>query len=292
MRQNARAPKVHATEGTPSRRWSVGARRLAAAFAISVLLHGILAALWHPRHLSLQPEKATVVVSHVVTIEHRPKPTPRPPTVHPRHTTVIAPAHVAVATPGHSAPHRRVARRAQAPPRVRTLHHARPNPVRIVMGGQGAGAKTGKAPVGGAGAGGAGTGQGDTGSGSGAAASDEPCGYVEFVDIGGLFAIDKQRGGLLINIRMIVHFPDGHTEDVALDYPWYYPDQAANPWSDQNVKNQDFPVTFQWPPATKASGEPPLVKYVMQHTTRAGYTKLKDCPGEPSVSASPSAQPG
>ena len=158
------------------------------------------------------------------------------------------------------------------------------------MGGQGAGANTGSAPVGGAGPGGTGGGQGGAGSGTGAAASDEPCGYVEFVDIGGLFAIDKQRGGLLVNIRMIVHFADGHAEDVSLDYPWYYPDEAANPWSDQNVKDANFPVTFQWPPAEKTPHEPPLVQYVMAHTTPAGYTKLKDCPA--AATASPTAQPG
>lgn len=265
-------------------------RRLALAFAISVGLHGILAALWPPRRLALPPEKTTVVISHVVTIERRPKPTPRPPAVHPRHVVAIAPAHAAVATPGRAAPRRRVARRAQAPPRVRTQHHSVPNAVRIVMGGQGAGANLGKAPVGGAGPGGAGSGQGDTGRGTGEAASDEPCGYVEFVDIEGLFAIDKQRGGFLVNIRMIVHFPDQHTEDVALDYPWYYPDEADNPWSEQNVKNADFPVTFQWPPAARAPNEPALVRYVMQHTTRSGYTKLKDCPIGPT--ASPKAQPG
>jgi len=292
---NARPTGVHTSKETSFTRWSADTRRLALAFAISVALHGVVASFLHPPRAA--PSEKEIVVTHVVTIEHRPRPTPPPapkPTpqpVHPRHLAVIAPTHVAVATPGSAAPHHHIARKAQAAPRVRTQHHSKPNPVHIVMGGQGAGAGTGKAPVGGAGPGGEGTGQGGTGSGTGAAASDEPCGYVEFVDIGGLSEYDKRTGGFSVSIRMIVHFPDGHTEDVVLDYPWHYPDEAANPWSQQNVGNPNFLVPFQWPPPAKAPTEPPLVQFVMQHTTKEGYTKLKDCPANPAVSPAPTTQP-
>ncbi|TAM60886.1 hypothetical protein EPN52_03975 [bacterium] len=263
-------------------RWGPDAQRLAAAIAISLALHVLLAASWHPRQTTLEPERTTVIIAQVVTIEHRPKPTPTP-AARPRHAAVIAPAHVATAKPGRAAPRHHVKRAAQPPPRVRTRYHSTRKPAPIVMGGQGAGATTGKAVAGGAGPGGSGVGQGNSGAGAGAAAANEPCGYVEFVDIGGLFRVDKQRGGLLVNIRMLVHFPDGHTESVDLDYPWHYADDAANPWSEENLKNPDFPVPFQWPPASRASAQPALVRYVMLHTTAEGYTKLKDCPAEPSA---------
>lgn len=271
------------------KRWKTGARRLALAFAISIVLHGIIAAFVRPSRLSAPPQREIVVVTHLITIQHRPPPTlkPTPLPVHPRHITVIAPAHLAVATPGKAAPHHHITRKAQAAPRVKTRHHAQRTPVPVVMGGQGAGAGTGKAPVGGNGPGGAGTGQGDAGTGSGAAASAEPCGFIEFTDIGGLSRYDQSTGGYWVDIRMTVHFPDDRSAEVVLDYPWYYPSQAVNPWSDQNVENPDFPVTFQWPPAARAPYEPPLVQYVMQHTTAGGYTKLKDCPGAPTGSPSP-----
>ncbi|MDE2573425.1 MAG: hypothetical protein KGM44_13000 [bacterium] len=279
-------------------RWNDDVRRLALAFAISLALHGFGAAVFHPPRSAAPAAKEVVTVVRVVTIERRPIPTPRPPkptplAVHPRRIATIAPAHVAVATPGSAAPRRRVTRKAQAPPRVHTQHHSRLNPVAIVMGGQGAGAALAGPPVGGAGPGGEGTGQGTSGTGSGAAAADEPCGYVEFVDINGISEYDKSTGGFFVRIRMIVHFPDHHSDDVNLDYPWYYPNEAANPWSAQNVKNLGAGVTFQWPPAPKAAKEPPLVRYVMQYTTPSGYTKLKGCPGDATAApaaATPAAQ--
>ncbi len=65
---------------------------------------------------------------------------------------------------------------------------------------------------------------------------------------------------------------------MILDYPWYYPNEAANPWSDQNLKDPNFPTRFQPPPAGKIAGEPPLVKYVMERSTPEGMTLLRDCP--------------
>jgi len=77
---------------------------------------------------------------------------------------------------------------------------------------------------------------------------------------------------------MSVHFADGSSHSVMLDYPWYYASEAANPWSDQNLKDPSFPTRFQPPPADKASSEPPLVQYVVTHSTRDGMTMLADCP--------------
>jgi len=283
----------------PANTHGTNLRRLALAFAISLALHAAVVAFLHPARVAAPPQREVVVVTHLITIAHRPKPTPRPipkttPTPQPvrRHpAAVIAPAHVAVATPGHAAPPQRAKRRGQAAPRVQTRYHSTPSPVPVVMGGQGAGAGTGAAPRGGVGPGGAGAGTGASGTGSGAAAAEEPCGFVEFVDVGGLNEFDPRTGGYVVRIRMIVHFPDRHAEDVVLDYPWYYPDEASDPWSPQNTENPNFPVTFQWPPAAKAPLEPPLVQFVMQHTTREGYTKLRDCPGNSGASAAPAARP-
>jgi hypothetical protein len=80
-------------------------------------------------------------------------------------------------------------------------------------------------------------------------------------------------------IAMTVHFPDGSQQSVDLDYPWYYPDAQADPWSDYNEKNNpNAPTPFIFPPPDKASTEPPLVQYVMKHTTAEGLTTLRDCP--------------
>jgi hypothetical protein len=124
---------------------------------------------------------------------------------------------------------------------------------------------------------GTGSGAGAAGSGTGATSGDEPCGFVEFSNPHGS-QYDRATGGFHVDIRMSVHFADGSSQSLILDYPWYYPNEAANPWSAQNVKNPNFPTRFQPPPESKAAGEPPLVQYVIAHSTADGLTLLKDCP--------------
>ena len=77
---------------------------------------------------------------------------------------------------------------------------------------------------------------------------------------------------------MAVHFADGSSQSIILDYPWYYASEAANPWSDANLRDPSFPTRFQTPPPSKAWSEPPLVQYVVAHSTPNGMTLLKDCP--------------
>jgi hypothetical protein len=77
---------------------------------------------------------------------------------------------------------------------------------------------------------------------------------------------------------MAVHFSDGSSQSMMLDYPWYYSSEAANPWSDQNLKDPSFPTRFQPPPPSKLAAEPPLVQYVISHSTPDGMTLLHDCP--------------
>ena len=40
----------------------------------------------------------------------------------------------------------------------------------------------------------------------------------------------------------------------------------------------DFPMLMQPPPPALAAAEPPLVRYVVQHTAADGFTLLHDCP--------------
>ena len=89
---------------------------------------------------------------------------------------------------------------------------------------------------------------------------------------------DPRTRGFWVDIRMSVHFAGGSSQSMILDYPWYYPSEAANPWSDQNVRDPNFPARFQTPPPEKLAAEPALVQYVAAHSTADGMTLLHDCP--------------
>lgn len=127
---------------------------------------------------------------------------------------------------------------------------------------------------------GAGSGNGagnGNGSGADAADGDQPCGFVTFSDPHGS-RFDPQTHGFWVDIKMSVHFADGSLQSLALDYPWYYPSESANPWSEQNLRDPTFPTRFQSPPSEKLGSEPPLVQYVIAHSTPDGMTILRDCP--------------
>ena len=79
------------------------------------------------------------------------------------------------------------------------------------------------------------------------------------------------------NVEMTVHYANGMSESVALDYPFHYASSADDPWSAQNANNPNFPATFQTPPPDQAGSEPAIVKYVMARSTADGYTTLKPC---------------
>jgi hypothetical protein len=249
---------------------------MAVAFAIAIAIHEIIAGLI-PRTNS-PPEREVVSRFEIVhiTVRSIPTPTPPPPPKPPRvisHARIIAPVEpriVAQTTTGASARRETVHRQGAARPKPPKFSNTKPI-WDIPVGAQGAGA--GKASgAGSVGNGGNGTGAGNAGSGNGAAAGNEPCGYVEFVDPHGA-KFDPQTRGYWVDVQMSVHFPDGHVETVLLDYPWYYESAPQNPF-----QNQSAPMLFQWPPADKRDGEPPLVQYVMQHSAQPGITLLKDCP--------------
>jgi hypothetical protein len=163
---------------------------------------------------------------------------------------------------------------AAASPRQAAAQHYGAKPVWDAGAGSGAGqvaaAQTGTAP-------GSGSGSGTQGTGSGPATGSEPCGFVEFSDPHGS-AFDPRTRGFYVDIRMHVHFADGTSQSLVLDYPWYYASESANPWSDQNLRDPNFPTRFQPPPQSKLGGEPELVRYVIDHSTAEGLTLLRDCP--------------
>ncbi|MHB8178859.1 MAG: hypothetical protein ACYDA5_07915 [Vulcanimicrobiaceae bacterium] len=261
-------------------------RRLLIALALSVAIHEVAMALLPPvLPPPGEPKRAATQIA-LLQIKRRPQPTPTPtPQPQPTpvaivHTRVIAPVATPVPvhqTPGKAAHAERIHHQGAARPKPPHLTPATPIPQVVPTGGQGAGAghAAGAGSLGHGGSQGTGSGASGTGSGGG---GQQPCGYVVFINRNGLSLYDKQTGGFFVNIKMEVHFPDGRMAAVNLDYPWYYPNQAENPWSRQNLDNPDFPVTFQSPPPGKRSGQPPLVQYVMAHSTAHGFTLLRQCP--------------
>ena len=264
-------------------------RRLVIAFAIAIALHEIAAAFFHWSHSNTeQPER--IATTFVIHIQRRP--TPRPtPHLFPTPKPIATPRVVVKVNPAPAAPKAAAHKRGAAKSIAHTVHHT-PRIVHIAVpkiahagpgltrSGSGIGAG-GTSQGSGTGSGGQGNGTGSGGRGTGQyAAPNEPCGYVEFIPHAEP-EFDKGSGGFRESIRMTVHYPDGHSDATNLDWKWYYPSEATDPWSDQNLKNPNFPTTFQRPPPDKAANEPQIVQYVMQHSTPEGYTLLKECPPAP-----------
>jgi hypothetical protein len=258
-------------------------RRLLFAFAVAIAIHEIAAGVvpWHTQTLPPAPVE-TLTIAKITRIEHRATPTPRPtpaPTPKPIvHAKVIAETHVTprIINPGNPSQHQHVKRIASARPLVHTRFHSRAATIHVPTGGHGAGtSKNAKALTGGIGPGGNGTGESGTGSGTGGApAAHEPCGFVDFFETEDP-TIDSATGRIWEHIMIKVHFPDGTEQSVPLDYAFYYPSKDQDPFQQTSTKE----AAFQFPPPDKRADEPPLVQYVMDHTTSAGFTKLHECPG-------------
>lgn len=254
-------------------------RRELISLAIALAIIEAVAGAW-PSSLAVgtsPPEKA--MVAQIVKIEHLrtppPKPTP-PPIVHLRPVIFSTPHPVPKIV--NPAPKKANREEGLARPLVRTHYHSR-RVVNIPVWDRGGGFGAGHAAkgTGGGSTGTAGNGEGGTGNGNGGApGANEPCGYVDFININ-IPKYDKRSGGFYQDIRMSVSFPDGHQEAVDLDYQFYWPSEASFPFSDQNIGKNDA-IPMQLPPAEKLAGEPPLVQYVLKHTTPDGLTTLKDCP--------------
>ena len=124
------------------------------------------------------------------------------------------------------------------------------------------------------GAGGTGSGAASAGSGSGANAGVTPCGYVNII------ALQRKRVGGYVRVRVeiSVRLSDGSAQIAHLDYPFLYPDDRGDPFSPEHRNDPNYPVTFQTPPPELRATEPPLVQYVIAHSTPEGFTVLKPCP--------------
>lgn len=243
---------------------------MALAFAVAIALHEIVAGAIPPSAPQTPPREivSSARLLHVTLhafASPTPKPTPKPtvtpsPVPSPQIRMPVPVARTATYASARAAvPHRAVRR---------TAKNARPiwetgapaGGAIVAAAGQSADAEAGTAPQGSA----------------RAAEGQQPCGFVTFSDPHGSH-FDPQTRGFWVDIRMSVHFADGSSQSMMLDYPWYYPNEAANPWSDANLRDPNFPTRFQAPPPEKASGEPPLVQYVVAHSTSDGITLLKDC---------------
>lgn len=246
------------------------------AAALAIAAHEVLAGLVPASLLPSLVPAERVVRARVARIEVRPAPSavPSPPAVILTRVAPIAyrPVRIARSAEGRAAaPH---ARRAAATATVSPSRANKPvwdTATAATTGTAQLAAQSGNATAGTGDAG------GNAGNGTGSATGTEPCGFVEFSDPHGS-RFEPRTRGFYVDIRMSVHFADGSTQSLILDYPWYYPSEAANPWSSQNLRDPNFPTRFQRPPADKIAEEPELVRYVMQHSTADGLTLLSDCP--------------
>ena len=235
-------------------------RRLLAAFAIAVALHEAAALLVPTRPEPSPPERVIVERVSVTRFTPSPKPTPTPePTpppspIAPRAPVTTpsvpivpaAPLHLNAATELHSP--------APSPPTPNVAHTATGTEAVANTGQGSSGARAGE----------------DSGSGS------EPCGAVYFTDLRGS-RYDDKTGEFMVDVRISVTFSDGRRESVILDYPFSYANEAADPWSPRNRIIPSFPTTMQTPPPNLAKTEPPLVRYVLAHSTPQGTTLLPPC---------------
>ena len=246
---------------------------MAIAFAASIAVHEIAAGTIPGNPATAPPEREIVTRVQVLRIVRRPvvKAAQQPVATQPPVSTPLPQRvrEIASAVEGRPRP-----RHDPAPPRAAAAQRYGAKPVWDVGAGTGAGqlaaAQTGTAL-------GSGSASGAQGTGSGPATGSEPCGFVEFSDPHGS-AFDPRTRGFYVDVRMRVHFADGTSQSLVLDYPWYYASESANPWSDANLRDPNFPTRFQPPPQGKLGNEPELVRYVIDHSTPEGLTLLRDCP--------------
>ncbi len=242
--------------------------------ALEVILAG---RSWPPA--AAPPER---IVASTVVLERAaptPSPTPRPrPTPPPAPVVHVTPAPAERAAPAalhHAGGVSAAAPRAEHP----IVHRAVTRPkatgtsgVALAPGrGTGAGSGSGTGDDAGSGAG-----DGSGGDGMGAVNADVPCGDVDFVPD------DKPRivGDVSYEtIRATVHYPDGHQDSDDFPYPWVYADYMdADPWSPLNVRKTTTIAAQLPPPGSDTHRYPELIRYILDHTTPAGWTILQPCP--------------
>jgi len=151
----------------------------------------------------------------------------------------------------------------------------------ISSGGQNAGEGNAQG-AGSLGNGGAGQGAGNQGAGAGGGGA--MCGAVDFEALGKA-GFDPDSGTYeRNNIVAVIHYTDGTSDRVPLDWTWRYKTEDDDPFSNPNQPI----VRFQFPPAAQRASEPPAVQYIIKNTRPDGTTVLTDqCPSIPSASAQP-----
>jgi hypothetical protein len=252
--------------------------RLILAVAISIALHEVVAGLIPPGLTHGPASDEVVTHAAIVRVAIRKVPTPAPsrqPTrLAKQRKMVIANARASRSrVPNRTV--RRVASRTSTAG-ARPVQSPASKPVWDTVSAR-TNAGTRLASAGGTGNASDSAGSAGNGADAGATSGEQPCGFVTFSDPHGS-SYDARSRGFWVDIRMSVRFADGTAQSLILDYPWYYSSEAANPWSDQNLRDPNFPTRFQQPPQRKAVDEPPLVQYVMAHSTADGLTLLRDCP--------------
>lgn len=253
---------------------------LAAALAIHEIIAGLI-----PNFFAKQTEQAPESVEHVTIarIIHTPSPkpsptpTPKPPPVKQlqvtRNVSVVSPITTPIPAPvgkaATASPIKRNAAPRPKPPKT-VVHEIAQN--HVPTGGQGAGAGT-AAGAGSLGNGTNGNGTGNTGEGAGGGGA--PCGAVDFAEMGPPVQ-DPQNGFLeYTKVSAVVHYPDGHTDTIPLDWVWRYKNASVDPF-----QHPDLPMFFQFPPAAQRADEPPIVQYIMKYSTSFGGAKLPECGNE------------
>ena len=256
---------------------------MAVAIAVSIALHEILAAFVPPLVPRAADRRERVERVTLARIVRTPTPSPSP-TPTPYHAIAAVRSNSVPTTAPIVVP--RPAGKAARKEPIKHLGANRPKPPKTVntkpiwdtvplASGEGAGAGKGE----GAGSLAAGTNGSGTGSaGSGAGGGGAPCGAVDFSSRGP--ATYNAQSGFYerTNVTAIVHYADGSSESVPLDWTWRFKSEDLDPFN----PSSDAPMFFQFPPVAQRASEPPAVQYIMKNSKSYGGTKLNaDCPNIP-----------
>ncbi len=271
-KRNARSPRKLASMQSSERG---AARRFALALVAAVALHALLASIL-PGFPSLRTSRravppARIHIMQVTRVQPTPVPTPSPAPIAQHASQAVQPIPQTLSGAQAARAQLHAAGGASVlPPPIATPVAPAPLPSSA---GQSAGAGR-KSGAGSLGAGGTGSGAASTGSGSGASAGVTPCGYVNII------ALQRERVGGYVRVRVeiSVRLSDGSAQIARLDYPFLYPNDIGDPFSPEHRNDPNYPVTFQTPPPELRATEPPLVQYVIAHSTPEGFTVLKPCP--------------
>ncbi|MEO6991766.1 MAG: hypothetical protein ABI346_01490 [Candidatus Baltobacteraceae bacterium] len=284
-------------------------RRMTLAFGLAIAFHEVLAGFVPSP--AAKPEPTPRIIAERFSMVRRPRPTPKPT---PRPTAVPTPRATPPPTPPARASHSpRVVRVAAAPKlaapkrkrhggaaaphadrpivvrRPKELALITPAPIRaassrqagkaagVAGGGIGAGAGPG-AGNGGEAGNGATDGRGGNAAGTGLGSPSSPCGHPLFFGLRNHY----RDGKFYEDVRIIIPLRDGRIVQDDLHWPWIYASEAANPWSDQNIRDEpDAPAAMQTPPPgyDLAAQQKPETAIAIKYTGHDGWTTLPDCPG-------------